>query len=286
MNDSSFIFSRVEDFDSFVACLEKSGFAILSPFVEDVSLFRKKCDSYFRTHSTSEMKATDVLGDEYFSKLLIDPRLLKLYEQLFGDSPVLYPNVTIRKEAYTSWHIDRGFVRTHKYTRNLNLSAFQFGVYAQTGGEPGNGELEVREGSHNLLKRCPFTTTALIDIYTYALALAFKAMVLSSCKPGDLIVWDRRLFHRAARSSKAKSEDVVKYALYWSMSSDDKTHEKRYLEHLCRRSNRSYNFASNHADIRRYAELLNFDFLEAFEGTVRPDVFNLLSQKKLRLGQL
>jgi hypothetical protein len=259
--------------------LASDGYTVVRNVVSNIDDLAAQCMEYFDDHSVSEMPASAVLAHELLAGVLVHRHMVGAYEEIFACTPVLFPNVSVRRNVYTPWHIDRGFVGKGAYIRDPGFHAYQFGLYMGAGG------LDVRPGSQRILRSCPFRSTSLIDVYSYALAPFYRPRSIEEARPGDVIVWDCRVFHRGTPHA-GQEPSPEKLALYWSMSDSHAEHEAAYMGHLLSRGRRArpVNLVSPHASTARYGELEHLDLRQAFAPQVRRQVEVLLGDQRLRLS--
>lgn len=265
-----------------LASLERDGYAVVRDVVSEADMARARANSFFRESAVAEMPASAILADDCLAGVIFGDAVVEVYRRLFTGTAVLFPNVSVRRNVYTPWHVDRGFVGKGAYIRRPDFRAYQFGVYL-TAGPDGAPALDVRPRSHRLLQRCPFRTTALIDIYSYGLSTRYRPVTLE-VGPGDLLVWDCRVFHRGTPVG-AGSPNTEKLALYWSMSIEHPEHEDGFMRHLVGRGHRPRGLDrfARQANPHRYRELESLDPLAALHRSLRGRADELAAAGILRM---
>lgn len=240
--------------------LDRFGFAVVRDVLPDPAALRSEVSILLEENDGRELPASVALSSRAVSMALAGPAMRRVYAELFGNTPVLFPNVSIRRNVTTPWHVDRAFVGNGAYLRDPSFRAYQFGVYLN-GSTPFG--LEVRPGSHRILQRCPFSNRALIDAYSYTSSLGYRPHVIDDVGPADVIVWDGRVFHRGSRPPGDHEADE-KVAIYWSVSMTHSEHEEAFIRHLARRGRRTRrSLTSPHASADRYTEAVSLDMRSA-----------------------
>jgi len=160
------------------------------------------CAAMAAQHATpfdgTQRRNAGLLGQDtpFFSSLLDDPRLLNVARQLMGEDIL---GICVDGNRYvgdTSWHPD--------HTSNL-LPGLKFAIYLQSV-RGANGALRVVPGSH---LSCPWTDEFSQGMWNTPIAQV-PAFVLDS-DPGDVVVFDTRLWHGSSGGSADRRMSTVVY---------------------------------------------------------------------------
>lgn len=179
--------------------------------------------------------------------LLTHPPLVGALRGLLGDDFLYLPEMSAHYRGFGHWHKDttsqeRAGERFHWEPDYLMVEA---ALYLQANCPEYGGGLDVVPGSHrqpdtylNAVDRTVFDR-ARTKLKTWGLLGAKKAYSIPS-KPGDLVIFDFRLDHRATwPSARQIPADREKLALFFACSRNDR-HARRYVEYIASRPDYVY----------------------------------------------
>jgi Phytanoyl-CoA dioxygenase (PhyH) len=170
----------------------------------------------------SRMLKLSLIRDVPFASIVV-----KTLQYFLGESYVVYPNFTTRRNLYVPWHVDVAF-RGDNGGYAEQPSFLQCAIYLQSNDNRTGGGIEVVPGSH---KRMRINDT----YYVPASALeVFARRELVNSKPGDLVLFDGRLLHASSGSDPSQA-NLTKYGIFWTASRTD-ARVREVLTHLKKRT--------------------------------------------------
>lgn len=182
-------------------------------------------------------------------KVIFAEPIMTLARGLLGERISLFPNITLRRNTQTPWHVDDAFRLPVEGWEDADRVEFlQVTVYLQSNGETGGG-LDVVPRSHRLEERAG----AADSFHAFIATMRADAITVPS-HAGDAVLWDGRLMHRSTPSARPPAPP--NYAIHWTFS-DEGAGRVRFLDHLLARG-------ANERDAtgvdRRYSEIRAFSF--------------------------
>jgi ectoine hydroxylase-related dioxygenase (phytanoyl-CoA dioxygenase family) len=170
--------------------------------------------------------ASSFLAKPNLTQLVSSKTTLALCKELPShDRLVLYPNLTVRANAATDWHIDAAFTGELAGLQP-HPDFLQCAVYLQDNPPGEGGGIDVVPRSHVRLQAdgSEYAPAASLNIEVQARRVESSA--------GDLVVWDARLLHRSSLRIGPAARD--KLAIHWTVSRST-LGAVQFLEHLVRR---------------------------------------------------
>lgn len=206
--------------------LKQHGYAVVQEFVSssDVPAIRDLCTALVQESQSETLYPTVFLNQQSFREVIFSRAAIETMEGLIGHGYVIYPNVTVRQNAATDWHLDAAFTYGLGGTQ-VDASFLQCAVYLQPNERSSGGGIDVVPGSH---KRYVFEDKEYVRAEMMSAELLRRRV---ECNPGDLVVWDARLLHR---SSPPGARNYTKFAIHWTVSASTDGAEQ-FLNHLLRR---------------------------------------------------
>lgn len=256
--------------ESFESGFTDLGVTLLSSTIatDDVAIIRNAAEKVEFLGDGVGLSISQTLRFPLIEKVVFSLNVLEFAHSVLGEHLCLYPNITIRKNSQTPWHIDDAFRPPSDGDLYSYVTEFlQVSTYFQANGKSGGG-LDVVPRSHRL-HDIGRTTGSIRD--------ALKAMKQSatsiSSRAGDSVCWDGRLMHR---STPWKTKPVKgNFAVHWTFSSRNADCH-RLFEHLRARGRNEKDFVG--VD-RRYGELDKFEF----KRDASSDFCEIAKDKKIEL---
>lgn len=219
----------------------------------------------------TEIIASEIFGQDDFSRCFLTDRVIRSLQGILGSEIVIYPNVVLRVNRDTDWHVDNGFHPDyHDDSSHLFATSFsnlQCATYFQRNEDrPAGGGLTVRTGSHRWYEDGVSPT---VD----DLLSAYEDEVDIDSNVGDVIVFDGRLIHRG--TPRTVSDEVArrKMGLFWSVSRNNAPDVNCYCAYLRARAPylRSIGLGDDFLSfmVRRYDDINNVSFPHSFCESAR-----------------
>ena len=186
----------------------------------EVSELRSVCESHSRIRKEAEMRASHFLSTPQLASVPFREEAIRVLEQLLGEEYTIFPNFTVRSEAYVPWHVDEGFIGKGEYLDNKDFLAVQCAVYLQDNVPKQGGAIDVIPGSHLDREVQPPETDAIGNCGGGPLALSLPV------KAGDMVMWDGRIMHRSTPMGASSGQKEVRNLL------ERVTHIRRTYKHL------------------------------------------------------
>ena len=224
----------------------------------EVSELRSVCESHSRIRKEAEMRASHFLSTPQLASVPFREEAIRVLEQLLGEEYTIFPNFTVRSEAYVPWHVDEGFIGKGEYLDNKDFLAVQCAVYLQDNVPKQGGAIDVIPGSHLDREVQPPETDAIGNCGGGPLALSLPV------KAGDMVMWDGRIMHRS--TPMGASSGQKKFGIFWSASHTYGEHISTYLRHLFSRA--FVRRGGKTVILKRYAEIRTIRFPESYPADV------------------
>lgn len=220
--------TNIQTPDSAPNLLREQGYLVIPGFMAsgEVEFMRQICTRITTDCGVSSASASTFLMSPELSKVVFSTGTLILCKTLFArESLVVYPNLTVRANATTGWHIDAAFSGGLGGVQE-GPEFLQCAVYLQANPAKEGGGIDVVPGSHVrvTLNGREYAPAACLN-------LEMQARRIDS-QPGDLIVWDARLLHRS--SPRPASAAQEKFAIHWTVSGSE-AGAAQFIDHLVRR---------------------------------------------------
>jgi Phytanoyl-CoA dioxygenase (PhyH) len=231
--------------------LREQGYLVIPGFLPDkqVESLRGVCERLTGGNGVAAMTASVFLATPDLTQVVFSKVTLELCKELLAhDSFVLYPNLTVRANAATDWHIDAAF-KDGLAGIQSNPDFLQCAVYLQDNQPREGGGIDVVPRSHVRLQSggCEYVPAASLNIEMQARRVDSHA--------GDLVVWDARLLHRSSLRTAHITRD--KLAIHWTVSRST-SGAVQFLEHLVRRGVARSNM--NPDLIKRYQDIADIRY--------------------------
>ncbi|MGE0873759.1 MAG: phytanoyl-CoA dioxygenase family protein [Burkholderiales bacterium] len=166
-----------------------------------------------------------------FLPLMFHPRILETLRMLLGEDFQYLPETAAHRGGYGGWHKDTTSQERagHVFHKAPGYRMVQVAIYFQANGEYGGG-LDVRPGSHkepdqflDAMDKTFFdklrTKARRYNLLPAIFGRRLEGVSLAS-RPGDVVIFDLRLDHKATWPSRKGPipEDRQKYALFFVAS--------------------------------------------------------------------
>ena len=174
----------------------------------------------------------DAMSMSSVREVLLLDRVVELAREVLGPKLYLFPNVTVRRNSQTAWHVDEAFRKGDLELEESRQSSFlQVTVYFQENNLKFGGGLDVVSGSHNLtgfVKNARSIGSVIDRCRKRAKSIFSKA--------GDIVCWHGALLHRS--TPWRSIPNVPNFAIHWTVASAGANHTK-FFWHLVDRGRNS-----------------------------------------------
>lgn len=173
--------------------------------------------------------------------LLVHPPLLAAIRSLLGDDFIYLPEMSAHDSGYGGWHKDTTSQETagHTFQWESGFRMLEAAIYLQENHPLYAGGLDVVPGSH---KRHDWFIgrRSLRERVQRGITLATKRRALPT-RPGDLLLFDFRLDHRATQPAPLLDVPAShrKLAVFFACSANN-SYAQRYREFLASREDYTY----------------------------------------------
>lgn len=230
----------VEFLNAVIEDFRRDGYAIVPRGLsdEDLARLRAACSGLF-DGASREAFPRDVFTVEELSAIVFDDVVTRFLHALLGDPYVLYPNMTVRRNFYTGWHVDQAFSGPgRERVWEPDFCHVSVSVYLQENTEAAGGGIDVVPGTH-LTSFDGFGQTRSQVQAALNLPDFTAKVVRAEPRPGDLLVKHARLLHGSTRPKNAAAADERdKFGFSFSAGRHDSYENNRFLSHLA--TNRIY----------------------------------------------
>jgi len=245
--------------------IERDGYAVSHMLLEPsrIAAARRVAEQKAGAE-TSELLATEILANEVLLETIFNADTLGAVRAVLGDRFQIFPNFTLRANVTTPWHADRAFVSIPRKIESQHRIFLQCGIYLQDNDQQCGGGLDVRPGSHEILRSMRTRNRLLRDAMSYARSMSFppKTLMTNSC---DMMMWDGRIFHRGTPSRQKMQRG--KYALYFSATKYCDEHADYYLSYLHEKALKRKEISS--INRMRFSDMANISYSNDFPDEVR-----------------
>lgn len=171
------------------------------------------------------VKASEILAQPDLMDGFLSETLLGALRDVFQETFVVMPAITIRKNWYEDWHIDAAF-RGDLGGAEARPDFIQCALYWQANVPGQGGGLSVIPGTH---LRTPHEGRYLLDAAFFNFSTFVEDVGNAA---GDYVIWDGRLVHR----STAPGPDApVRLAMFMTVARGSADYG-RFIAHLDRRA--------------------------------------------------
>jgi ectoine hydroxylase-related dioxygenase (phytanoyl-CoA dioxygenase family) len=199
---------------------------------DDVNALRKACAALLHGGS-QESYPQDVLASDELTALMFDDTVVRFLHALLGDPYVLYPNMAVRRNFFTGWHVDQAFSGPgRECVWEPDYCHTSVNVYLQENTEEAGGGIDVVPGSH-LMSFDGFGQVRPQVCRALALPGFADRIVRAEPAPGDVLIKHARLLHGStvpADEAAARARD--KYGFSFSAGRLDAFENNRFITHL------------------------------------------------------
>ena len=245
--------------------LEQNGYAVAHRLLEPSRIeAARKVAEQTSGAEISELLATEILANEVLLGTIFNADTLGAVRAVLGDRFQIFPNFTLRSNVTTPWHADRAFVSIPRRIESKHKIFLQCGIYLQDNDPIHGGGLDVRPGSHEILRSMRTRNRLLRDVMSYGRSVSFrpKTLMTNSC---DMLMWDGRIFHRGTPARRAMQRG--KYALYFSATKYCDEYANFYLNYLCQKLYRRKEISS--INLTRFSDIAKISFSNDFPEGIR-----------------
>lgn len=212
------------------------GFAVIPGLLsgQEVAELRETCVRFLTDTGMQELLPAEFLSTPGLASVPFRAQVADLLKDVLGPSPCVYPNLTVRKNLYVSWHVDEAFIGPgRQYVWLPTFRHVQAAVYLQDNDDDLGGGLDVVPGTHRMSFDGYGLTEPDYEVILRHVLTAHDTHRIKS-RAGDLVLWDARLLHASTPSNASAAEESgrPKFGVFFSAGSGDPYAANRYLSHL------------------------------------------------------
>ena len=191
--------------------LKRYGFCIIPAAVskQQVDACRKYCIENKEVNEIVSNNSSLSFSAPIISDIPFHENTVEKLMDIHGGQYLMYPNYTIRKNLYISWHVDIAFQKAVDGVNDVS-DFLQCVVYFQDNDVDAGGGLSVIPGSHKrrLINGEYMVPAQYLNVFGSEYTVPNKA--------GDMVIFDSRLLHRSSGGSDISQDD--RFGVFWTTS--------------------------------------------------------------------
>jgi hypothetical protein len=261
----------------------EKGYVVFENVIDrsEVDAIRDWCEQSPAMAGESELYASEFLQTPSLVGIPFRATVLEGIEKILGPGFTIYPNMTVRADRYTTWHVDNGFVPRYLETSaHLWEEAFlhaQCVIYLQDNDPKKGGGLDVIPGTHRHDLRLGGGVKEMLAMMSLP-GVSKPQPILA--KAGDLILFDGRLAHRGTPAVAAP--EAKKFGIFWSASRSNAIQIDEFMRYLGSRSSQLRRETKTVPEfmLKRYDDLRTIAFPESY----LPDTVEAINQHDINIA--